>query len=593
VVEKSNCRERMTSFLHPLDASTSLELISQREFPHLASVVAGLVFQAVRTRRAALIEVSVEASLDAFTVRDNGFGMDVNLLKAVWRSVCGIADVYIETWPGMVQPGQEDQQSALYLKNGWIAFLADDHPMSSSHSSGSLVRVTELFARLPVRRRRHENGDTQREMDKLRAKLERIVLMFPHVRLRCLMGDRLVVDHSPKPNIVEALGSIYGTALTTKLVSVSTGDASAIISASREGLHHSKEVQIVLCDGQMDCEVEDLLKDCLNTAFRERSGKELLNLTSQRNRTLYLVFVVVLHGESLQLASRSQLKKLAEDLLGQANWTKQTAGASLRTVQDDLHQRGNYPETPFGADKQQPVDSKQPQRSPPPGLLQPLPKTALTHRAAIKLNRDTMKDAEFVGQVNDEFLILKKQPEGTLLIVDQHAADERVRFERFQRDAELAHGMDDIVNGDPEARCTVEIEETDSSWLAMSPLLRITKSERERLIRAQEQCESWGFRWRFENDLQVLVEKVPILHGAKLSPQALLEIVNNLEDTSKLPLPFRRLLASKACRGAIMFGQPLAAEECTRLVRELSLCWLPFQCAHGRPSIVPSATQLY
>jgi len=39
--------------------------------------------------------------------------------------------------------------------------------------------------------------------------------------------------------------------------------------------------------------------------------------------------------------------------------------------------------------------------------------------------------------------------------------------------------------------------------------------------------------------------------------------------------------------GAIKFGDELSLSDCVRLIRQLSRCRLPFQCAHGRPSLVP------
>lgn len=39
--------------------------------------------------------------------------------------------------------------------------------------------------------------------------------------------------------------------------------------------------------------------------------------------------------------------------------------------------------------------------------------------------------------------------------------------------------------------------------------------------------------------------------------------------------------------GAVKFGDPLGLEDCDVLLRELRGCSLPFQCAHGRPSIAP------
>lgn len=54
-----------------------------------------------------------------------------------------------------------------------------------------------------------------------------------------------------------------------------------------------------------------------------------------------------------------------------------------------------------------------------------------------------------------------------------------------------------------------------------------------------------------------------------------------------MPPAIRRILNSKACRGAIMFGDVLSYAECRQLLQSLAACSNPFQCAHGRPSAVP------
>ncbi|KAN0085167.1 hypothetical protein V8E54_001634 [Elaphomyces granulatus] len=47
------------------------------------------------------------------------------------------------------------------------------------------------------------------------------------------------------------------------------------------------------------------------------------------------------------------------------------------------------------------------------------------------------------------------------------------------------------------------------------------------------------------------------------------------------------LLNSRACRSAIMFNDVLSLDDCRNLVSRLSQCVFPFQCAHGRPSMIP------
>ena len=47
------------------------------------------------------------------------------------------------------------------------------------------------------------------------------------------------------------------------------------------------------------------------------------------------------------------------------------------------------------------------------------------------------------------------------------------------------------------------------------------------------------------------------------------------------PKAINRILSSKACRGAVKFGDSLSVNECAQLICQLSDCQLPFQCAHG------------
>ncbi|KAK8224714.1 hypothetical protein HDK90DRAFT_89887 [Phyllosticta capitalensis] len=60
-----------------------------------------------------------------------------------------------------------------------------------------------------------------------------------------------------------------------------------------------------------------------------------------------------------------------------------------------------------------------------------------------------------------------------------------------------------------------------------------------------------------------------------------------LTRTSTCPPGILSLLNSRACRSAIMFNDVLSRAECETLVRSLAGCVFPFQCAHGRPSMVP------
>lgn len=55
--------------------------------------------------------------------------------------------------------------------------------------------------------------------------------------------------------------------------------------------------------------------------------------------------------------------------------------------------------------------------------------------------------------------------------------------------------------------------------------------------------------------------------------------------STNVPPTITRLLQSKACRGAIMFGDEITTCQARGMISQLAKCRLPFQCAHGRPSV--------
>lgn len=215
----------------------------------------------------------------------------------------------------------------------------------------------------------------------------------------------------------------------------------------------------------------------------------------------------------------------------------------------------------------------------------------------------------------------------TLILIDQHAADERVRVERFLR--EICSGFLRHCEGTG----GVEVSELSPAV----PIL-LTRNEASRLATIEEvqsAFDRWGVRFEglakltLESEcvgdeasggyVQVFVRAVPAIVGDKLlindelrdlvkgylgtleseeaSPPNLSQQKNadNIKDDESqwlkalrwCPQELLDLINSKACRGAVMFNDPLSLEQCERLVTHLAATAFPFQCAHGRPSLVP------
>nr|XP_046268247.1 DNA mismatch repair protein Mlh3 isoform X2 [Scatophagus argus] len=189
------------------------------------------------------------------------------------------------------------------------------------------------------------------------------------------------------------------------------------------------------------------------------------------------------------------------------------------------------------------------------------------------------------------------ETEGNLLVlVDQHAAHERVRLENL-----VADSYEDDPDAPGERRlCSSSI---------LPPLQMSVTEEELRLLRScQSHLRSLGLEVMFSQAVnpQVFIGKVPLCFMEKESnelrrgrPSVIKPIVEEylreqielLRSAGRvrgsLPLTVLKVLASLACHGAIKFNDSLTRDECHSLVASLSSCQLPFQCAHGRPSIAP------
>ncbi|KAM8914600.1 DNA mismatch repair protein Mlh3 isoform 3-T3 [Spinachia spinachia] len=197
---------------------------------------------------------------------------------------------------------------------------------------------------------------------------------------------------------------------------------------------------------------------------------------------------------------------------------------------------------------------------------------------------------------------LTKSEGNLLVLVDQHAAHERVRLENL-----LADSYED----DPEAPG----ERRMCSSTILPPLEISVTGEEQRLLRSCEaHLRTLGLEVKFSAAAkpQALVGKVPLCFMEKESnelrrgrPSVIKNIVTEylqeqielLRSTGRvrgtLPLTVLKVLASLACHGAIKFNDSLSRDECCSLVASLSSCQLPFQCAHGRPSIAPLVDTLH
>lgn len=178
-----------------------------------------------------------------------------------------------------------------------------------------------------------------------------------------------------------------------------------------------------------------------------------------------------------------------------------------------------------------------------------------------------------LGQYRESFLVAESA-EG-LVLVDQHVAHERVRYERI--------------------RARLATRDLPSQQLLMPVTFEASPEEAVCLRGADDLLAAAGFVVSELSGRSFLVSSAPLDCASSAVVPSLRDFLARLlelpETSTGASADVRRdaLAASLACRGAITINTRLVAEEAVRLLLDLSACADPYTCPHGRPILLSLA----
>ena len=159
-----------------------------------------------------------------------------------------------------------------------------------------------------------------------------------------------------------------------------------------------------------------------------------------------------------------------------------------------------------------------------------------------------------------------------MYLIDQHAAHERVLFERIR---------------DQRQRKAVEVQ----GMLQPVPA-ELTVRQQEILEEQAEELAGYGFQIESFGERTNLVRSVPAMLGGSDVARSLTELLDFLGEGAKTDWG-EEIAVSLACHSAALAGQALSREEMLDLVRQLERASQPKTCPHGRPTMIHlSAAQI-
>lgn len=176
------------------------------------------------------------------------------------------------------------------------------------------------------------------------------------------------------------------------------------------------------------------------------------------------------------------------------------------------------------------------------------------------------RDINILGQANRTYIV-GNSADG-LVFVDQHAAQERVLYEKFKKEM-ISRSI-------------------KSNELIKPHLFNLNDKEIIELNKIKDELENYGFTIEEFGKNQFLLRTIPSILGKMIEPTVIKDVLDDLLEGRKTQIDdsLEDKIARRACRAAIKGGDIVSVPEMRKILYDLDFCEFPFTCPHGRPTII-------
>ena len=436
---------------------------------------------------------------------------------------------------------------------------------------GTRIQVDRLFFNVPARRKFLRADAT--ELAHIVRLITRTALVRPETRFRLEHAGQTLLDTPPAADPAARLVQIFGRERARKMLpfELESGGLKAHGFAGRpvDGLPR-RDSQHLFVNGRI---VSDrVLQHAINAAYGETMPRGRypalvlfleadpalvdVNVHPQKNEVRFSaaqqVHETVRHAIRSALQDATVVPELSELRPGPSGAPVSPGGIGDAT----LAYLQRHRDQPSGAAH---WTASQPQSS-----LIARPATPLIDRPRVE---DDDSAAMPLGQYLESYIVA--QDRQGILLVDQHAAHERVLFEKYLADAE-----DDVV---------------EVQTLMFPQTLELSPDEQSWLLSELEEFSRLGFRIEPFGGTTVRVCAIPAIAGSTDPTELIRELLgqadtarNATRDTRALR---RRMITTAACHAAIKVNYPLSRPAMQRLLDDLFRVENPSTCPHGRPAL--------
>lgn len=429
--------------------------------------------------------------------------------------------------------------------------------------SGTMITVEELFFNTPAREKFQKPASA--EIPLITGLLERLVIAHPEIAFEFTHNDRRILSVPGKGGLMDAIIHLYGLPFARQMIRVQGGGRRLLVDGyiSNPSLTRKNQYQMYISVNR-----RTIASRALAGAVREAYGTLL---PAGRYPVAFLDLTLAPSEVDVNVhPTKKEVRLSREDEIRKE---------LVSVIQESLEGECLIPAVGSVADASPGMEHPERCKYGIPevgesGVREPLLRERIATGRQLSLT-GRQQDApvgsknpelEIIGQLGSLYIIAST-PDDDLLVIDQHAAHERVLYEQVRKRADRDRAVQELI---------------EPVVLSLSP------GESETLRGSLSLLASEGFLIDAFGPGTFLVRTVPVLLGQNIEPGEIRDIIAGViapgtprgVDTQE---QIRRVVA---CRGAIKAGAVCTPDQCRQLLEQLARTDNPYTCPHGRPTMV-------
>jgi DNA mismatch repair protein MutL len=480
-------------------------------------------------------------------------------------SIVAVSDVELES-----QSDNDILGSRVIIKSGKIF---DSKEISTS--TGTIVKVKNIFYNTPARLKFLKSDRT--ELNYITDTVEKIALSNTHISIKYVVDDKVIFHTPGNGDLLSVIHCIFGAKTAKMMLPVSFANELLSIEGftSKPELSKGNSTYIIFSVNNRIVK-NNILKEAVKAAYKtllmnNRYPVSILNVNIDPERIdvnvhptkaeikfsdsrsifnlIYYAINQVLNKSDIQYTESfkdDDKPVMKETLFENTNFTsKNVYNPTKNDFSFNKWNNNSYKnETVYEGVK----DSK--------------PDEIITKVENSIIN---FHNGHIAGQLFNTYIIYETGD--SFMIIDQHAAHERVLYEELMEKAKHRN--------------------IEQQPLLMPIIIELTPKERNMIEEYKDVLINLGYEFDFFGENSIAIRQVPIIRGEPASGYMISELLDTIDSQKgDLPSIYERAITQIACKSAVKAGNNLTDKEIEELISRLFSAKLPFTCPHGRPTII-------